>query len=177
MVDFDRLLRRPTLRLVPVGIVLVAFQRAVLADLRVKDVVLEVVLALCAACGISGGPERGTYAGFVLGVLFDLGTAAPLGEHALAFGVGGYVAGFVTLVAVDPHWWLSMMFVALGAAAGEVTIPIVQTFVESGGWQGRGILTILPIVAGFGAVLSPIFIPLGRWCLCIRKRTWKAPNQ
>ena len=177
MAEYQRLLRRPTLRLVPAGIVLIALQRSILAQLRVANVVLEVVLALAAACGIGGGPERGAYAGFVLGVLFDLGSGTPLGQHALAFGIGGYVAGFVALVAVDPHWWLSMIFVALGAGAGEFAIPVIQTFVKNGGWQGHRISVILPVTAGFCALLSPLFVPVARWCLCIRRRAWKIPTE
>jgi cell shape-determining protein MreD len=173
--EYTRLLRRPTLRLVPAGIVLIAFQRAILADLRVTNVVLEIVLAFAAACGVAAGPEKGAYAGFVLGLMFDLGTGALLGQHGLAFGIGAYVAGFVTLVAVDPHWWLSMTFVVLGGAAGELTIPIVQTFVRNGGWQGSRISIIVPVVAGFCGLLSPLFIPVGRWCMCVRRRVWKVP--
>lgn len=176
MVDVGRLLRRPIFRLVPVGIVFIALQRAVLADIPIRHVVLELVLALAAACGVAGGPERGAYAGFVLGVMFDLGTASPLGENALAFGLAAYVAGFVTLVAVDPHWWLSMIFAMAGAATGEVAIPVVETFIKDGGWQGHRVSVIVLIVSIFSGALSPLLIPLGRWCLCIRKRAWKVPT-
>lgn len=145
-----------------------------MSEIRIWGVVPQIVLALCAAAGIRGGADRAAWLGFVVGLMFDLGTGAALGQHALAYGLAGYTAGLVNVVAVDPHWWLSMLFVALGAAVGEVTEPVVETFTNDGGWQGQRLTTILPVVAVSCALLSILFIPLGRWCLAIRKTTWKA---
>ncbi len=83
----------------------------------------------------------------------------------------------VTAVAVDPHWWLSMMFVSLGATVGEFSIPVIETFLNDGGWQGQRLARILPVIAISSAALAPLFIPLARWCLAIRKKTWKVPKQ
>jgi len=156
---------------------LIALQISVFGDIRVFGVAIQVVLAFCAAAGIPGGAERGAWLGFVVGLMYDLGTAAPLGQHALAYGLAGFTAGLVNAVAVDPHWWLSMIFVALGAMVGELSIPIIETFVSSGGWQGQRLGRILPVVAVSSVMLSPLFIPLGRWCLAIRRKTWKVPTQ
>ncbi len=171
-----RWLRRPTLRLVPFALLLTAIQRATLDDLRVGGVVVQLVLAGAVVTGLVTGPERGAYGGFVLGVIFDLAIAAPLGQHALAFGVAGYVAGFVYLIAVDPHWWLSMIFGALGAAAGELTVPTVKTFVDSGGWQGERIGRIVLTVSVFAALIAVPMLPLGRWVMCVKRKAWKAPT-
>jgi hypothetical protein len=85
------------------------------------------------------------------------------------------VAGLVNVVAVDPHWWLSMAFVTLGGVVGEFAVPVVQTFVSDGGWHGERLSYTLPIVALSCALLSVPFIPLSRWSLAIRQKTWKAP--
>jgi hypothetical protein len=81
----------------------------------------------------------------------------------------------VNVVAVDPHWWLSMMFVALGAGVGELSVPVVKTFVSDGGWHGERLSSILPVVAITSAAFAVPFVPFSRWCLAIRKKTWKAP--
>jgi len=70
-----------------------------------------------------------------------------------------------------------MIFVAVGAMVGELAIPIIDTFVSSAGWQGQRLGRILPVVAVSSVMLSPLFIPLGRWCLAIRRKTWKVPTQ
>jgi rod shape-determining protein MreD len=173
----DALFRRPILRIVPVALILIALQRTAFETVRPFDVSFQIVLAFAAAAGISGGAERGAWAGFVLGVMFDLGTGAPLGQHALAYGLAGFTAGMVTVVAVDPHWWLKLIFVALGGAVGEFMVPVVQTFVSDGGWQGQRLDRILPVIAVSCAALSYPFVPLGRWCLAIRKKTWKPRNE
>jgi rod shape-determining protein MreD len=165
------------LRVVPVALMLIALQTSVFGEIRIFGVAIQIVLSFCAASGIPGGAERGAWLGFVVGLMYDLGTAAPLGQHALAYGLAGFTAGLVYLIAVDPHWWLSMMFVSLGATVGEASVPIIETFVSSGGWQGQRLGQILPVIAISSALLAPLFIPLSRWCLAIRKKTWKVPTQ
>lgn len=170
--------RRPILRIIPVGLIALAVQISWFGSVRPFGVVIEVVLCLAAASGVPGGAERGAWMGFVLGIMFDLGTGATLGQYALAYGLAGFVGGLVNAVAVDPHWWLSMLFVSLGATTGELSIPVVDTFMsDGGGWQGERLSRILPVIAVTAAVLSFLFIPLSRWCLAIRKKKWKVMNQ
>ena len=171
------LLRRPILRVIPIGFILIAFQNEALKGVRPFGVSVQVVLALCAASGVPGGAERGAWMGFVLGVMYDLGEGFPLGQHALAYGIAGFIAGLVNAVAVDPHWWLKLIFVMLGGAAGEFTVPVINTFTSDGGWQGGHLGRILPVIAVSCGAFSFVFIPLSRWCLAIRKKTWTVRNQ
>ena len=173
----ETLLRRPILRTVPVGLFLIALQRTAFENVHPFGVQLQIVLALCVAAAIPGGSERGTWLGFVLGVMFDLGNGFPLGQHALAYGLAAFVAGLVNLVAVDPHWWLKLIFVAVGGAVGEFTVPVVQTFVTDAGWQGQHLDRILPVIAVTCALGSFVLTPLGRWCLAIRNKKWKPRHE
>lgn len=165
----------PLFRLIPVGVVVVALQRTLFADLRPADVVLQVVLALAAAIGAGTGPERGALAGFVLGLLFDLGVGTPLGSSSITMGLAGFAAGYVTSITLDPQWWLAALFTAIGAAIGEVSIPIVRTFIGEVDPFDPRLRTIVPVVAAGAAVFSPVFVPLGRWCMRIKRPEWKAP--
>jgi rod shape-determining protein MreD len=173
----ENILRRPILRVIPVGLMMMAVQHEVFQNLHPFGVVVQMVLALCAAAAIAGGAERGAWIGFVLGVMYDLSFAAPLGQHALAYGLAGFVAGLISLVAVDPHWWLKLIFVALGSTVGELALPVIKTFVSDSGWQGQRLGRILPVIAVSSAAAAPLLMPLGRWCLAIRKKTWKVPKQ
>jgi rod shape-determining protein MreD len=171
------LLRRPILRIIPVGLMALAVQISWFGSVRPFGTVIQVVLALAAASGVPGGAERGAWMGFVLGIMVDLGTGATLGQHALAYGLAGYVGGLVNAVAVDPHWWLSMLFVSMGGMVGELSIPVIDTFMsDGGGWQGERLGRILPVIGVTSALMSFPFIPLSRWCLAIRKKKWKVPN-
>ena len=119
----------PLVRIIPVGLVFLGIQRKICAQYRPFDVVVDVVLALVVSAGVGGGPERGALAGFVLGMMFDLAAGTPLGSSALAFGLGGLVAGYVVTITPDPQWWLAAMFAALGAVVGEAAIPVIKLLI------------------------------------------------
>ena len=120
---FASLVQGPLLRLFAVGVVLLAFQRTLFADLRPAGISVQVMLALAAAAGAAGGPQKGALAGFVLGLLYDLSVGTPLGSSSISMGLGGFVAGYVTAITVRPPWWLAGLFTALGAAVGEAAVP------------------------------------------------------
>ena len=123
------LVQGPLLRLAAVGFVVLGLQRTLFADLRPGGVALQVMLALAAAAGAAGGPQKGALAGFVLGLMYDLGSGTPLGSSSLTMGLGGYVAGYAQSITIEPHWWLAALFTGLGAAVGEAAVPIVRVFI------------------------------------------------
>lgn len=167
--------RSSLIRLIPVGMVMLALQRTVFVDIKVSGVIVQVVLAFVAAAGAAGGSERGAVAGFTLGVMFDLVEGTPIGSTAIAFTLAGVVAGLLALVAADPQWWLNAIFVGFGAAVGEAMLPVVRIFVgEEDPWPSEMVKVVL-IVAIAAVLLSPALVPLGRWCLRIRGPEWKAP--
>lgn len=167
--------RSSLVRLIPVGMVMLALQRTVFAEIEVSGVIVQVVLAFAAAAGAAGGSERGAVAGFSLGVMFDLVEGTPVGSTAIAFTLAGVVAGLLALVAADPQWWLNAIFVGLGTAVGEAMLPVVRIFVgETDPWPSE-MVKVVAVVAVAGVAMSPLLVPLGRWCLRIRGPEWKAP--
>ena len=108
--------------------------------------------------------------------MFDLAEGTPLGSTAIALTIAGTVAGLLALVAADPQWWLGALFVALGTAAGVLTVPLVRLFIgethpfnERPG-RGRAGRRRRP-----AAIMSPVLIPLARWCLRVKQPEWKQP--
>jgi rod shape-determining protein MreD len=167
----------PLIRLFPVGLILLAVQRTVLSEARVNDVVLQIVLALAAAAGAGAGPERGALGGFTLGLMYDLATGSPLGLTALVYGLAGFVAGYVLTFTPTPPWWLASIFAAIGAAVGETAVPVAHALIGQDGWFTRRLFTIVPVVAAFALLLSPLFVPLGRWCMCVKRPKWKTMHE
>jgi len=169
------IVRSSLIRLIPVGMVMLALQRTVFAEIRVSGVIAQVLLALAAAAGAAGGSERGAIAGFTLGIMFDLVEGTPLGSTAIAYTLAGAAAGLLALVAADPQWWLNAIFVGLGAAVGEAMIPVVRIFIgEQNPWPSD-MVKVVAIVTVAAVAFSPILVPVGRWCLRIRGPEWKAP--
>jgi rod shape-determining protein MreD len=164
----------PLVRLFPVGLCVLAMQRTFLTETKVADVVLQIVLALAAAAGAGAGPERGAIAGFTLGLMYDLATGSPLGLTAIVYALAGFVAGYVLTLTPTPQWWLAAIFTAIGAAVGETAVPAARALIGQDGWFTSRLFTIVPVVALFAFVLSPLFVPLGRWCMCVKRPKWKA---
>lgn len=171
------LIQGPLIRLASVGLIVVALQGTLFADLRPAGVSVQVVLALAAAAGAAGGPQKGALVGFVLGLMYDLAAGTPLGSSSIAMGLGGYAAGYVTSITVDPQWWLAAIFTALGAAIGELAVPVVRTFIGEEDVFSFRLVTVVGVVAAGALVLSPALVPVGRWCLRIKRPEWKAPPQ
>lgn len=171
---FASLVQGPLLRLGLVGLVMLALQRTLFSDIRPFGVAVQVVLALAAGAGAGAGPQKGALAGFVLGLMYDLGVGTPLGSSALTMGLGGYSAGYVQTITIDPQWWLAMLFTGVGAAVGETAVPAVRAFIgEERAFTFR-LFTVVPVVAVGAMVLSPVLVPVGRWCMRVKRPEWKA---
>lgn len=171
------ILQGPLVRVVPVGVVLIALQRTIFLEVRVAGVVIQLVLAFAAAAGVAGGSERGAIVGFIVGVMYDVVEATPLGSTAAAMTVAGAVAGLLALVTVQPRWWLAAVFVALGTAVGELTIPVVRLFTGESEPFDPILWKVVPITAIAAAVMSPLLVPLARWCLGQRRAEWRVPPE
>ena len=164
----------PLVRLGPVGILALSIQRVVFGNHPLFDVRLQFVLALVVAAGVGGGADTGAIAGFVLGLMCDLSGNTPVGLTALAYGVAGMTAGYVRRFTPDPQWWLAAIFAFLGAAVGESAVPLTQYLTGESGWVTDRMLVIVPVVAAAAAVFSPALVPVGRWMMGVKRKTWKA---
>lgn len=163
----------PLVRLFPVGLCVLALQRTVFTEVHAFGVVVQVVLAFVAATGAGAGPERGAVAGFTLGLMYDLATGSPLGLTALVYSLAGYVGGYVLTLTPTPPWWLASLFTGIGAAVGETAVPIGLTLVGQDGWFTRELFVIVPVVAAFALLASPVLVPLGRWCMGVKRQRWR----
>ena len=161
------------LRLLPVGLIALAIQRVVFAEHPIAGVKVQFVLALVVAAGAGGGSDRGAVAGFVLGLMYDFSGDTPLGMMALAYGLGGMTAGYVQSLTPDPQWWLAMMFATIGAAVGELSIPLIESVTGESGWVSRDLVLDVTVVAIAAGVLCPLLMPVGRWMMGVKRKKWK----
>lgn len=172
---FASFIQGPLVRVIPVGMVLLALQRTIFVDLQVGGVIIQVMMATAAAAGVAGGSERGAVVGFAFGVMYDLAEGTPLGSTAIAMTIAGVVGGLLALITADPQWWLGAIFTGLGSAAGVAMVPVVRVFIgESAPFQNR-LTVVVVVVAVAGAVMSPVLIPLARWCLRLKRPAWTQP--
>lgn len=173
---FAAFVQGPLIRVIPVGVILLALQRTIFVDVTIDGVIIQVMTAFAAAAGAVGGSERGAVVGFTLGVMYDLVEGTPLGSTAIAMTIAGLVAGLLALIAADPQWWLLAIFTGLGAAAGELAAPVIRLFIGEVEPFDSHLVVIVPTVAISAAVMSPILVPLARWCLRLQPVEWRDPT-
>ena len=46
-------------------------------------------------------------------------------------GLGGFVAGYVQSITIDPQWWLAARSPGW-AAVGELAVPVIRAFIGEG---------------------------------------------
>ena len=107
--------------------------------------------------------------GILLFLRLAAGTAVVLAPGwliARALGVRG--------VASTLSCGLAAIFAFLGAAVGESAVPLTQYLTGESGWVTDRMLVIVPAVAAAAAVFSPALVPVGRWMMGVKRKTWKA---
>ncbi len=163
----------PVPRLVLAGLIVLGFQNTVVADHPLFGARLSLPLAVAVACGAGSGAERGALAGFVLGLMYDLSTSEPIGQHALAYGAAGMIAGYLLVFIPAPRWWMTAGCVALGAAVGEGLLPGLKMLTGDDGWMGWRLLPVVAIVVVGALALAPLLIPVGRLVTAFKAPRWK----
>lgn len=169
------ILRGPFGRLVLVGFSLLAVQAAVFADARISGVALQVVLAFVATAAAVGGPEKGMYAAVICGVMYDMAAGSDIGSSALTMGVAALVAGLVAFIRVEQQWWIATIFVGVGAAAGEASVPFMRALTGEELLGVEDLVRTVPIVSLGALLMAPALIPLARWSLAIGRSQWRVP--
>jgi rod shape-determining protein MreD len=170
------LIRGPVGRIFLVGFTLLAFQMAIFAELRFVGVALQVVMTFVAVVAVVGGPEKGMTAAIICGVMFDMAAGSDIGSSALTMGAAALVAGMVAFINIEQQWWISAIFVALGVAVGEASMPFIRAVTGEELFGVADLVKAVPIVAAGAVVMGPILLPIARWSLAITKAEWRVPE-
>ena len=104
--------------------------------------------------------------------MYDLRVGSPIGSSSLTMGLAGFTAGYVTSITIDPQWWLAGLFTALGAAVGEAVTPLVRVFIGEEYVLTYRLIVIVGVVACAAFLMSPILVPIGRWCMKVKRTDW-----
>jgi rod shape-determining protein MreD len=164
------LVQRPIVRLIMVGLVVLTIQTTLFAEVQPFGVILDLVLGFVIAAGIVGGPEMGAFAGFVLGLLFDLVLVTPFGLSALVFGLAGFGIGYVkTSITVEQTWWMTCLFEFVGSAVAVVLYAVGGTLIGQEGWFRWNVLWSALIIGLFNGALAIPMTRTMRWTLRIER--------
>jgi hypothetical protein len=51
-------------------------------------------------------------------------------------------------------------------------VPVVRSFIGEEHHFAPRLFTVIPVVTVAAMMLSPLFVPLGRWCMRVKKTDW-----
>jgi rod shape-determining protein MreD len=119
------------------------------------DLVFVVVVALA----LASGPLDGAVIGFAAGLAVDIAPPASnlVGQSALAFCLVGYGCGRLR-GALERSTWLPVVWVALGAAAGEALYALVGLIFGDPDITLQSVRQVLPYVVVYNVLISPFVL-------------------
>lgn len=89
---------------------------------------------------------------FVLGLISDISTGSPLGQHALAYTITGFIVLINQRQILAYHYgWQSL--VALGTLFGNQVIMALTRYITSGKIADWGYFVLTPLI---GAIIWPL---------------------
>lgn len=155
----------PAVRVPPLLLVVYVLHVAVFPQLRVFDVMANVMILVAIVSGVVAGPERGATMGFVAGLLTDLLLQTPLGLSALTYCLVGWWVGSLQTRILHATWWIPVVTAAGATAAGTLVFVALGYVVGQDQLVSMRLVPIVGVTALWSAVLSPIFIRAFRWAL------------
>jgi rod shape-determining protein MreD len=146
----------PWFRLPALAVLVVTVQTVVISQLHLLGASPDLVILCAVGGGLVGGPQRGTVAGFVFGLVYDLALTTPFGLWPLVLCVAGFVVGLTRNEAIRDNRWLQTGIVFLASGATVVTYAGVATVFGS-----RGVLTlrVIPTALVVGLVNAALTQP------------------
>ena len=169
------ILNRAQVRTLLVGLFALGLQTTFLSSVTLIGIVVQLMLCLAVAAGVSGGSERGAIVGFSLGLMFDLVLSTPLGLTALVYGLAGFLAGYFNSLSINHPWWLRSIVVGGSSSIVMFIHPVLATWVGVDGWLTTRVFEVALVVGLANAVIGLAAVPLMRWTLAIKRQERIAP--
>jgi rod shape-determining protein MreD len=151
------------LRLAVVIFTTFLLQVTVFVDLHVLGVAPELPLLVAIQAGREGGPERGAYAGFAAGLLYDLELGTPFGLWALTCCVAAFAMGVLTENLHRPTGLVATISTGLASVAGVVFFAVAAALLGQSGVLDGDLPRIALLVGVVNFVLSPLVGRALRW--------------
>ena len=147
------------LRLAICVLLALVVQVTVFVDFRVYGVAPELLVLVAVIFGYLSGPQTGSTAAFVIGLLWDLYLPTPLGLAAVVFAVVAYGVASVRelLNETMPQFVVIVAFGTFGAIAGYALLGEVM---GQRGLVNIEMLRVALVAALLNAVAAPFVRPL-----------------
>ena len=151
------------LRLALVIFVAFLLQVTVFVEIHPLGVAPELPLLVAIYAGREGGADRGAYAGFAAGLLYDLELATPFGLWALTSCVVAYVMGVITENLHRPSGLLATISTGLATVGGVMGFAVLASLLGEEGLLDAELIRVALLVGVVNLALSPLAGRALRW--------------
>ncbi len=142
---------------------LLLLQLSLFSDLRVGGRAPDLLLVAAIAAGLTGGPDRGAFTGFMAGLAIDLFLPTPFGLSALAYSIAGWAVGQTENAIVGEHPWVVIPLSAAGSMIGVATFVTVGELLGQPNLYTDRFLGTLLVTTVYNAILAWPVARLFRW--------------
>ncbi len=134
-------------------------------NLHIDGVHPDLLVVLPIVAGVLGGPSRGAYVGFAVGLVADLFLPTPYGLSALTGVLVGFGVGGVTVVLDRSALWLPPVAALLGTAIYEVVFGFVGVILGQGQMLKVNLVLIVLVSSLVNAALALPAMRMVAWAL------------
>jgi rod shape-determining protein MreD len=155
-----------TVRLRLALVILTAFllQVTVFVELHPLGVAPELPLLVAIIAGRTAGAERGAFAGFAAGLLYDLQLGTPFGLWALTCCLAAFAMGSLTEALHRPGGVIATVTTALASVGGVVFFATAGTLLGESDLLTTRAVWVAVLVGVVNLALSPVAGRAVRWC-------------
>ncbi len=158
-------------RFVVLFVVVLILQVAVMPQITLLNVVIDLLAATAVVSGMNGGAEKGVVIGFSAGLISDLLAHTPFGLITMVLTLAGYAAGTLA-VQVANSGIVMRAAIAGGLAASTVLVFVaIAWLIDLAYVTESGVLRIAIVNGAIVALINPLSERVVRWSLRI------TPNQ
>lgn len=141
----------------------VVLQVCLFAHTPVFGVTPDVILLVAIGIALAGGPERGAFAGFVGGLLFDVTVTTPFGLSALVYASAGYLVGGLQHAVLGSTWWTPLAVAGIASAAATLAYGVLGALTGNLDWLSVHTVAVALLVGVLNTVLAVVALPFCRW--------------
>jgi rod shape-determining protein MreD len=139
-------------------------QVTLFVDVHPLGVAPELPLLVAIHAGRAGGPDRGAFAGFAAGLLYDLQVGTPFGLWALTCCLVAYGMGAISETLHRPGGVLASITTGLASIGGVLFFAILGGILGQPGLVSSDLPRVALLVGLVNLALSPLIGVALRWC-------------
>lgn len=161
----DRLPGRARVKLALVLVTLLLLHTTLFVELRVADVMPDVMLLAAVSAGLVAGPVLGAEVGFASGLMADLFLATPMGLSALVLCLLGYATGVARSGLHSAPRLFGFLAAFVASAVGVAAFALAGATLGEAHLLSGHLWVVMAVVAAGNTLLAPVVVRAVGWAV------------